>query len=78
MNDIISQIRSRINLDAPPRYDAEAGVWVGTCKELNVRSQGTSEDEARLALDSAVSIYLKHRCPRGLIGDIAARLGLST
>jgi predicted RNase H-like HicB family nuclease len=76
MNDIISQIRSRINLDATPRYDADADVWVGTCAELNVRSQGTSEGEARQALDSAVSLYLKHCCPRGLLGDIAARLGV--
>lgn len=48
---------------ASVRHDAQAGVYVATSQELDTRSQGETEEEARLALESAIRMKMKHKWP---------------
>lgn len=41
-------------------YDPIAQVWVGHAPWLDVRSQGETEDEARLATEDAVRLLVEH------------------
>lgn len=42
------------------RHDQEANVYVGFCPNLNIYSQGATEQEAEKALDSAISLFIKN------------------
>lgn len=42
------------------RFDKEAQCWVGRIELPIIFSQGTTEEEAKVATIDAVKLYLKH------------------
>lgn len=57
-------------LQARIRRDEETATYVTWCPALNVRSQGTSEVEARRALSSAITMYIKHCYQRKILDNL--------
>lgn len=39
-------------------YDSEAGVYVASCPELHLVSQGETEEEAERAIQSAINLFI--------------------
>ena len=39
-------------------YDPEAGVYVSSCPELGLVSQGVTEEEAERAIQSAINLFV--------------------
>lgn len=70
------KIRIEYKLKAAIRYDDSAGVHVGWCPMLDIFSQGTTPDEAKTALTSALTMYLKHCFRRGILDNILRGRGL--
>lgn len=56
---LVAQLRGFI------RHDTDAHVHVSYCPALNIFSQGESEDQARRAIGSAVSLFLQSCYERG-------------
>ena len=48
----------RTTLKAGVKYDERANVYVGYAPSLNIYSQATSEEHARRALESAITLFL--------------------
>jgi predicted RNase H-like HicB family nuclease len=48
-----------VKLLASSQRDEEAGVFVSRCPALNIFSQGETEDEAKAAIEEAVTLHLK-------------------
>jgi predicted RNase H-like HicB family nuclease len=40
------------------QYDSEAGVYVSSCPEFGLVSQGLTEDEAERAIQSAINLFV--------------------
>jgi predicted RNase H-like HicB family nuclease len=40
------------------RYDSEAGVYVSSCPEFGLVSQGVTEEEAERAIQSAINLLV--------------------
>src|SRR5690349_13898339 len=40
------------------RYDSDAEVYVSSCPELGLVSQGTTEEEAERAIQSAINLFV--------------------
>lgn len=47
------------------RRSPRSGVWLGTCAELGIVTQGTDEADAHAALCEAILLFLRHE-PMGL------------
>lgn len=62
-------------LQARIRRDEAADVFVAWCPALNVRSQGTSETEAKNALSSAITMYLTHCYRRNILHNLLHQRG---
>ena len=56
--------------------DESVGVFVAKCRELDVCSQGRTEDEAKVALEDALDLYVKHCIKRGILFDILKARGI--
>jgi predicted RNase H-like HicB family nuclease len=39
-------------------YDSDAGVYVGSCPEFGLVSQGITEEEAERAIQSAINLFV--------------------
>lgn len=62
-------------LKAAIRFDDTAGVHVAWCPMLDIFSQGNDEAEARRALTSALTMYLKHCFRRGILETVLTQRG---
>jgi predicted RNase H-like HicB family nuclease len=40
------------------RYDSQAGVYVSSCAEFGLVSQGATEEEAERAIQSAINLFV--------------------
>jgi hypothetical protein len=60
------------------RYDEAAEVWVSWCPALDVRSQGTTEQRAREAIEDALGMYLRYCYQKGILGKILTKRGFVT
>jgi predicted RNase H-like HicB family nuclease len=40
------------------QFDPEAGVYVGSCPELGLVSQGVTEEDAERAIQSAINLFV--------------------
>lgn len=63
------ELEISFNLSVGTRFDEAASVYVGWCPALNVRSQGETEQEARVALEDALFLFLKHSYSRNILDD---------
>lgn len=59
------------------RHDDECGVFVSFCPALKLYSQGTTETEARNALESAVKLFLVTCFERGQLTTALRSLGFA-
>jgi len=58
------------------RHASHEGVFVSYCPALDIRSQGRTEEEARRALESAVTLFLSTCLERGILERELERAGL--
>ena len=56
--------------------DDASGIFVSKCPELDICSQGRTEDEAKIALEDALDLYVKHCVRRGILFDILTQRGI--
>ena len=47
------------------KYDSNANVYVSYCPKYNIHSQGTTYDEAVLAINDAIESYLYVKNKKG-------------
>jgi len=59
------------------RKDEEAGVFESFCPAPQVYSQGTTEQEAKAALESAVALFLSDCFQRGILDRTLKSRGFS-
>jgi hypothetical protein len=59
------------------RYDERAKVYVGYAPALNIYSQATSEEHARRALESAITLFLSVACNGQGFAGVLATAGLT-
>jgi predicted RNase H-like HicB family nuclease len=48
------ELKTRISI----RFDYDAGVYVGSCPEFGLVSQGVTEEEAERAIQSAINLFV--------------------
>lgn len=56
--------------------DDASGLFVSKCPELDICSQGRTEDEAKAALEDALDLYVTHCVRRGILFDILKQRGI--
>ena len=61
------RIRVAYDLKVGLRTDGQTGLHVAWCPALNLYAQGTSQDEARESIHSAISMYLVTCYERGIL-----------
>lgn len=64
------RMRFECKLTAATRYDDGAGVHVAWCPALDIFTQGETEAQAKLALEDAIAMYLKHCYRRGILESL--------
>ena len=67
----------RATLKAGVRYDERAKVYVGYAPSLNIYSQATSEEHAKRALESAITLFLSVACNGRGFARVLATAGLT-
>jgi hypothetical protein len=67
----------RATLKAGVKYDERAKVYVGYAPSLNIYSQATSEEYARRALESAITLFLSVACNGRGFASVLATAGLT-
>ena len=67
----------RTTLKAGVKYDERAKVYVGYAPSLNIYSQATSEEHARRALESAITLFLGVACNGRGFARVLATAGLT-
>lgn len=65
------------NLRIGLRHDKEAEVFVGYCPALKIYSQGETEQEAIIATQSAVSLFIRECLKRDILRDVFKEHGLT-
>lgn len=48
------------------KKSAATDLFIGRCEALDLMSQGRTEEEARVSIEDAVRLYLKHCALRGI------------
>jgi predicted RNase H-like HicB family nuclease len=69
------QMKIEINLRAAVGFDSQAGVWVSWCPALDIYSQGESKSEARLALNEALTSYVKYCYKSQILDNVLVKRG---
>jgi hypothetical protein len=69
------KFRIEYKLKAAIRYDDAAGIHVGWCPMLDIFSQGNSAEQAKQAVMSAATMYLRHCFRRGILNDVLTKRG---
>jgi predicted RNase H-like HicB family nuclease len=63
---------------AATRFDDATNVYVAYCPSLQLYSQGTDEKRARLAIESAVMLFLKNCINNGVLDEALKDRGFSS
>ena len=58
------------------RLSDGTGLYLSWCPMLDIKSQGTSIEQARASLDDSVRLFVVHCCRRGILERTLERLGL--
>jgi hypothetical protein len=53
-----------------------SGLYVSWCPLLDIKSQGTSAEEARASLNDSVRMFVVHCFRRGILEEVLKNLGL--
>jgi predicted RNase H-like HicB family nuclease len=64
-------------LPALVRFDDDAQLYVAWCPPVDIRSQGETMEEAKAAVLSAVTLYLRTCFQRKILDDVLVRKGFT-
>ena len=53
-----------------------SGLYVSWCPMLDIKSQGTSMEQAKASLDDSVRLFVVHCFRRGILEEVLKKLGL--
>ena len=70
-------VRFEFQLPVNIYQDKDTGIWVSHAPDLELYSQGTSQEEARRAIGSAVDLYIKDCARKGIILKVLGEAGIS-
>jgi predicted RNase H-like HicB family nuclease len=71
----MDRIEIMYRLSAFFRKDDDTGAFVSCCPALEIFSQGKTEEDAKRALTSAVTLYIKHCHKRGIFERVLSQRG---
>jgi predicted RNase H-like HicB family nuclease len=71
------KIKVTVNLLGATRHDKETDLFVGFCPALNIYSQGTTEEEARKTLESAILLYVQTCFKKNILEDVLKEAGFA-
>jgi predicted RNase H-like HicB family nuclease len=58
------------------KHSDATGLYISWCPMLDIKSQGTSPEQARASLDDSVRLFVVHCFRRGILEETLRRLGL--
>lgn len=69
--------RTGVNIEFPVEVHRERAVWVASCPQLHVASQGSTADEAMAMLQEALALFLEGCRKEGILGSVLEESGLT-
>jgi len=71
------KIKFTINLKGATRHDEQTNLFVGFCPALKIYSQGTTEQEARHALESSLCLFVETCYKHGILDRVLTNAGFN-